>query len=853
MRVPLSWLKDYVDITITAEELAERLTLAGLEVVAIEYIGVPQGKAPEGITVPPSDHLVWARDKIVLGAIREVKPHPNADRLVLAMVDYGAPQLEQVVTGAPNLFPYKGQGPLDPPLLAPYALEGAEVYDGHAEGRQRMILKEKTLRGIPNRSMVCSAKELGLSDDHQGILLLEDIDARPGTPLVDILGDVIFDIDLTPNVARAYSIIGIAREVAALTGQTLREPAYVAEGTGDPIEQQVSVQILNPDLNPRFTAMLIRDVQIKPSPQWLQRRLEAVGVRSINNIVDVTNYVMFETGQPLHAFDYDVLLKRSGGQPPTIITRTARPGEKLTTLDGVERTFDDQVILVCDTAGILSLGGIMGGEESEIQPDTRNVLLEAANWNYINIRRTMFNQKMSSEAGLRFSRGVHPAQAERGLKRAIALMHDLGGGTIARGLIDVYPSSAPAVHVDLPMSEVERLIGIPFQAEDAADILRRLQFTVRVQGDLLHVDVPDHRVDIGTGVIGIADLVEEIARIYGYDRIPNTLIEDMLPAQESNESLVREERARDLLVQAGLREAVNYRLTTPEAEGRLTPPGQTSGWPDVPYVTLANPISADKTVLRHTLLNGLLENLASNQRHHERQKLFEIGSVFLPVKGQPLPDEPRHLALALTGPRHVPGWQDGPEGRKSQPLMDFFDLKGILEALAHGLRIGAITFKPAEHSTFHPGRCAALYLHDRWIGIAGELHPLVREAYELERPTVAAEIEFDGLVADIPLVDRIEPIIMHPAVYQDIALVVNDATPAIDVERVIVQSGGALLREARLFDVYRGDPIPPGKKSLAYALTYQAEDRTLTDQEVARVHQQIVKAAERQLGATLRA
>lgn len=853
MRVPLSWLKDYVDITITAEDLAERLTLAGLEVVAIEYIGVPQGKAPEGVNVPPSDHLVWARDRIVLGAIREVKPHPNADRLVLAMVDYGAPQPEQVVTGAPNLFPYKGKGPLDPPLLAPYALEGAEVYDGHAEGRQRMILKEKSLRGIPNRSMVCSAKELGLSEDHEGILLLEDIDAKPGTPLVDILGDVIFDIDLTPNVARAYSIIGVAREVAALTGQTVREPAYVAEGTGDPIEKQVSVEIRNPTFNPRFTAMLICDVQIRPSPQWLQRRLEAVGVRSINNIVDVTNYVMFETGQPLHAYDYDLLLKRSGGKPPTIITRTSKPGEKLITLDGVERTFDDQVILVCDSAGIIGLGGIMGGEESEIQPDTRNVLLEAANWNYINIRRTMFNQKMSSEAGLRFSRGVHPAQAERGLKRAIALMHELGDGTVSRGMIDVYSSKAPAVHVDLPLSEVERLIGIPFQAEDAADILRRLQFKVKVQGDLLHVDVPDQRVDIGTGVIGVSDLVEEIARIYGYDRVPNTLIEDMLPPQESNESLVREERARDLLVQAGLREAVNYRLTTPEAESRLTPPGQASDWPDVAYVTLANPISADKTVLRHMLLNGLLENLANNQRHHERQKLFEIGSVFLPVKGQLLPDEPRHLAIALTGPRNVPGWQDGPEGRKDQPLMDFFDLKGTLEELAHGLRIATIIFKSEEHSTFHPGRCAGLYLHNRRIGVAGELHPLVREAYELEQPTAAAEIEFDWLVADIPLVERIEPIVSHPAVYQDIALVVNDATPAIDVERVIVQSGGALLREARLFDVYRGDPIPQGKKSLAYALTYQAEDRTLTDKEVAKVHQQIVKAAERQLGATLRA
>lgn len=857
MRVPLSWLKDLVTITISAEELAERLTLAGLEVTEIEYIGVPQGVAPEGITVPPSDHLVWSRDKIVLGAITEVKAHPNADRLVLATVEYGIGKPEQVVTGAPNLLSYKDKGILNPPLLSPLALEGAEVYDGHAEGRQRMILKEKALRGIPNRAMVCSAKELGLGDAHDGILLLEGINAKPGTPLVDILGDVIFDIDLTPNMARAYGIIGVAREVAALTGQTLREPSYAVTEGDQPVEGQLSVEIQNPELNPRFTAMLIRDVTIKPSPQWLQRRLEALGARPINNIVDVTQYVMFELGQPLHAYDYDILLKRSDNQPPQLITRTANSGEKLKTLDGVERTLDDQAVLVCDTKGALGLGGIMGGEESEIQPNTRNVLLEAASWNYINIRRTMALQKMSSDAGLRFSRGVHPAQAERGVRRATELMHQLGDATVARGMIDVYPLKAPAVHVDLPLQQVERMIGILFKAEDVAAVLRRLQFNVIIDGETLHVDVPDHRVDIGTGDVGVADLCEEIARIYGYDRIPNTLIEDMLPPQHNNDSLSREEHARDLLTQAGLRETVNYRLTTPEAESRLTVPGhlagKESGWPNVAYVTLANPIAADKAALRHTLLNGLLENVATNQRHHPRQKLFEIGSVFLPTTGQLLPDEPRHLGIALTGPRDVPGWQDGPDGRKEQKLMDYFDLKGVLESLAHGLRIGILTFQPEAHSSFHPGRCAGVYRNGKRIGVAGELHPLVREAYDLQQLVVAAELEFDPLVADIPLTDALTPIFTHPAVYQDIALVVADKTPTSDVERVIIQAGSELLREVKLFDVYRGDSIPAGKKSLAYALTYQASDRTLTDKEVAKVHQQIVQAAERQLGATLRA
>lgn len=857
MRVPLSWLKDFVDISIGAEELAERLTLAGLEVKHIEYVGVPQGKAPEGITVPPSDHLVWSREKIVLGAIHEVKPHPNADRLVLAIVDVGngATALEQIVTGAPNLYPFKGQGVLNPPLLAPVALEGGEVYDGHAEGRQRMVLKEKALRGIPNRHMVCSAKELGIAEDHEGIMLLEDLNAKPGTPLVDVLGDVIFEIDLTPNLARAYGIIGVAREVAALTGQTLKEPSYAVEQIDTPIESAIEIEIRNPDLNPRFTAMLIKGVQIKPSPQWMQRRLMAVGERPISNIVDVTNYVMFELGQPLHAFDYDVLRRRSNGATPTIITRTATPAETLVTLDGETRTLDEQMILVCDTAGILSLGGIMGGDESKVLDTTTDILLEAASWNYINIRRTMSTLKMSSEAGLRFSRGVHPEQAMRGVRRAAELMRSLGGNTatVLRGVLDVYPRTAPKIHIDLPISEVKRVVGIEIDAESAASILRRLQFEVVADGEVLHVDVPDHRIDISAGEVGLADLCEEIARIYGYDRVPNTLIEDMLPSQANNDELSREEHVRDLLAQAGMREVVNYRLTTPDAEARLTAPGMASGWAGDGYVTLANPIAADKTSMRHTLLNGVMENLALNMRHHPRQLLFEVGSVYLPVKGRQLPDEPRRLTLALTGPRHVYDWQDGPQAGKNQPLMDFFDLKGILDSVTTAMRIGTLTYQTEEHGTFHPGRCAGVYREGKRIGVIGEVHPLVREAYELPQAVSAAELDFDLLVGDIPLVDRLTPIPTQPAVYQDIALVVAEKVSAAEVEQVIVKAGGTLLQGVRLFDVYRGDPVPQGKKSLAYALTYLAPDRTLTDQEVAKVHQGIVKAAERQLGATLRA
>ncbi len=878
MKVPISWLKEYVDITLSIEALAERLTLAGLEVSSIRYIGIPQGEPPEGINLPPSNHLVWDREKIVLGAIREVKPHPDADRLVLAMVDYGGDALEQCVTGAPNLFPYKGQGPLDPPLLAPFAHEGAEVIDGHKNDGARMILKGRKLRGIYNKSMVCSEKELGISDEHEGILLLDWDEfghLPPGTPFQEVLGDAVLDIDMLPNIARAYSIVGVAREVAALTGAELRTPPLDVVAEGPPLAGEVSLDIRAPELNPRFTLALIRDVEIKESPQWVQRRLKLCGMRPINNIVDATNYVMLELGEPLHAFDWDILKRRAAGSPPVIITRLPEPGEHLVTLDGVDHELDDYNILVADTAGALSIGGIMGGLESEIwdpasmsvaedlspeqralfdtRPATTNVLLEAAAWNFINIRRTMQSQKMSSEAGMRFSRGVHPAMAERGLRRCIELMRQITGGVVAQGIIDEYPLPAEVVEVDLPVAEVRRLLGFAITQDEIVRILRSLEFEVTENGDVLHVVVPDHRLDISTGITGQADLVEEIARVYGYDRIPNTVIADALPKQRSNVALEREEALRDALVRAGLREIVTYRLTTPEREALLTPDGAESGWPDVPYVTLANPISADKTVMRHTLLASMLDVVAANARHTDRQLLFEIGHVYLPRDEQLLPDEPARLGIVMTGPRDVPQWQgDGAAG-----VMDFFDLKGVIETVLRDLRIaGEVTFAPVEHNTFHPGRVAMLSIGGREVGVLGEVHPLVRQAFELgmdlDRPVLAAELDLDALLADVELVREIAPVPAQPAVYQDIALVVDETVPAAEVHAVIMRAGGALLEEARLFDVYRGDPIPAGKKSLAYALTYRAPDRTLKDKEVAKVHARIVKAVERQLAAEVR-
>lgn len=877
MRVPLSWLKDYVDITIPVEELAHRLTLAGLEVASLEVIGLPAGDS----ALVSGDHLVWDREKIVIGHIVEIKSHPDADRLVLAVVDSGLGEPETCVTGAPNLYPYKDAGPLDPPLVAPYAREGAEVIDGHKDDGSRMILKPRTLRGIENRTMVCSEKELGISDEHEGILLFES-DAAPGTPLQDALGDVILDIDLTPNLARNYSMLGVAREVAALTGQRVRYPALDIVAEGPPIEGQAAIEIRDPALNPRFILALIRGVTIGPSPEWMQRRLRRAGMRPIDNVVDVTNYVMLETGEPLHAFDYDVLIERAGGRAPTIITRTAEPGEKLTTLDGVERELDPFTELVADTAGALSLAGVMGGLESEVvdaaaedairAQSTTNILLEAASWNFINIRQTLSAQRVRgkeivSEAAARFSRGVHPAQAEVGIRRAIELMRQVAGGEIAEGLIDSYPLPAPVVRVALPLGEVERILGVAYSQDEVSGILESLEFGVeRVGDDALRVTVPDHRLDIGAvndpaheGIaetIAQADLLEEIARISGYDRLPNTLIEDALPPQRTNTALVHEERVRDLLVKAGLQEIVTYRLTTPEREALLVPPGAASNLPDAPYLTLANPISQDKTVLRHTLLAGMLDIAAANLRWRDRLALFEAGSVYLPVEGQALPDEPRRLGIVLSGSRSLPAWQDTPQA--ATPHMDYFDLKGVVEALIDGLHLGEtgnhVRFEPATHSTFFPGRTARLLVGGRGVGTLGELHPLVRARFDLpEQPVLIAEIDLDALLADVPDLYPVRAFANYPAIYQDIAVVVDEGVLAAEVEAVVREAGGGLLRDLRLFDVYRGEQIGAGKKSLAYALTFQADDRTLRDKDADRAREKIVKELREKLGARLRA
>ncbi|MGB2897063.1 MAG: phenylalanine--tRNA ligase subunit beta [Anaerolineales bacterium] len=851
MKVPITWLREFADIELPIPELAHRLTLAGLEVEEIHFVGLPlPEKKVEGHTGRKRSvgtnvtGLAWDPEKVVVGAVLEVMPHPDADRLVLCRLDDGE-QEHTVLTGAPNLFPYKGQGTLTQPLKVAYAREGATLFDGHTAGRETFTLRRAKIRGVESYSMACSEKELGISEEHEGIIILDDV-APLGQPLVEYMGDAVLDIALTPNVARNANILGVAREVAALTGAALKEPSYEVPWKGPSIEGRVSIDIRNPELNPRFVLGLVEGVAVGPSPYWMQLRLQLAGMRPINNIVDATNYAMLEIGEPLHAFDFDVLVERAAGIAPQIITRLPEANERLITLDAVERSLDDFTVLVADTAGALSIAGVMGGAESEVSDKTTRVLLEGAAWNFINIRRTSGSQNLQSEASYRFERGVHPALAERGVKRCLARIQQSAGGEIAHGLVDEYPLPPEPSIVEISPSDVERSLGIRLEIDAIEDILGRLGFEIESKMEKLHVTTPDHRMDIGEGIVGVADLMEEVARIYGYDRLPETMISDEIPPHYSNNALEREEQARNLLAGLGLQEIVTYRLTTPDHETRILPTGTKSD--DRPYIQLENPISVDRMVMRHSLLASVLEIVESNARFQERIAVFEIGPVYLSAEEGELPIEPLKLAIALTGPRTLPSWRD-PAAKE----FDFFELKGILEALFEGLKVKEVEYSPGENPSFHPGKCARIMIDGKQVGVMGELHPLVKERYNFHSfPLLAAELDMEAVIQVIPDSIDVELVKTFPPVYEDLAIVVDEATPAEQVLGVIRKSGGDLLEDVRLFDLYRGGQIEVDKKSLAYALTYQALDRTLTDEEVAGLRKKIVKALEKELDAHLR-
>ncbi len=821
MRVPLSWLNDYVTWDLSAKELAERLTLGGLEVGAIEYVGEE-----------------WDRNKIFVGQVLEVREHPNADRLVLVTVDYGGEEPMEVVTGAPNLKVG------DAGQKVVFAIEGARLIDPYADTLQYKELERTTIRGISSAGMACSEKELGISQDHTGIMIL-DGDAPVGEPLADYWGDVVLDLDLTPNLARCFSIVGVAREVAALTGGERDLPTPTVEAEGARIERQIEIKIEDPDLCPRYSAALIRDIEIGPSPKWMQRRLILAGMRPVNNIVDITNYVMWEMGQPLHAFDYRLLRPEEAGGPPTVIVRRARPGETMTTLDGTERTFTDEMLLITDGQGPVAVAGVMGGEDTEVTEDTVDILLESANFDFISIRRTSQDLKLPSEATQRFGRGVDPELTLPALRRAAELMRTLAAGTVAQGFADAYPNPPETKVIDFKNSEVERLLGIELVPEEVIDILTSLDFECEILPDeppVIRTTVPSYRLDVSIP----ADLVEEVARIYRYDRLPTTLIRDEMPPQEPNMDLRLEERVRDKLVGCGLTEVVTYSLTNMESVADLSPGSEAPDPQD--YVRLANPLSVEHEYMRQTLLNTTLEAVERNLRYLDRVAIFEVAHVYLPQQDEKLPQEPRRLSIALTGPREERSWLTS-----EREMMDFYDLKGILDALCTHLGIEDVEYAPTEHGTFQPGRVAMMFVAGEEVGVLGEVHPVVRDNYDLPEQRVAlAELDLEALLEEAEPLQQFEAPSRMPALKLDLAILVDETVPPDEVEAVIRETGGELLADVILFDVYRGEQLGEGKRSLAYSLTLQAPEETLTTEQAMEQRERIVERLQEAYGAQLR-
>jgi phenylalanyl-tRNA synthetase beta chain len=818
MKVPLSWLGDYVDFSLPVPQLVERLTLAGLEVASVRPIGLP---TPEGVRAKVEESVpVWDKDKVIVACVLSVDKHPNADKLKLVTVDYGGGEPKVVVTGAPNV--QIG----DSGYKVIIGLTGTVYWDGHVTPKALGTLKPTKIRGVPSDAMVMSEFELGISEEHEGIIRLGDDAPEPGTPLADYMGDIVLEIDVLPNMARCLSMIGVAREVAAISGSALRYPPHAVQALGEPVKGSVLVEIEDSKLSARYAAVLLESVKIGPAPTWMQRRLNYAGMRPISNIVDVTNYVMLEWGQPLHAFDYDKLRERAGGKTPTITVRPARSGEKIKTLDGQLRELKPENLVIADSAGPVAIAGVMGGADTEVSDRTTNILLESANFDFVSVRRTMKALDLPSEASVRFSKGIHPETVIPAAERAAELMRQHGGATVRKGIVDCYPAPLPPQVIELSLNEVQRILGMDFPAAEAVRVLRALEFQVKQVGDALTVTVPPHRRDIQEGQ---ADLIEELARIHGYDRLPATLLADELPEQRTNTSLVLEERVRDILATVGLQEVITYSLTTPEREAPL---GLARG----DYVKLLNPITVERAVMRQTVLAGVLDVLAANLRHTEDVSLFEIGPVFIPRPGERLPDEPVRLAIAMTGKRAPEFWS---ESAKSPPL-DFFDMKGVVESLAADLHLPPLTFRKATPAYLHPGKAAEIVIEGRAVGTFGELHPRVAAFYGLEgRMVPAAELHLQASLAVVPARFNYTRVPRFPAALRDIAIELDESVTAERAAAEIRTAGGDLLGGIRLFDVYRGGSIAAGKKSLAYALTYQADDRTLTDKEVDKAHKKI--------------
>ena len=799
MKVPLSWLQEYVEVKLPVEELAQRLTMAGVEVGEVVRLGG------------------W--NDCFVGHVKSVQPHPQADRLTLCRVNTGEEELE-VVCGAPNVA--AGQ-------KICFAAIGAQLFNAHSGKHE--ALKPARIRGVVSQGMICSELELGLGEDHTGIIVLPD-DAPVGKSLDSYLGDTILDLEVTPNRLDCFSVLGVAHEVAALTGGTVREPDLSYPEEGPAVIEQVAISVADPDLCYRYTASLISGVRVGDSPHWLQERLTKAGLRPINNVVDVTNYVMLEYNQPLHAFDIDKLKEK------TIIVRRAKPGEVLVTLDGVERRLNTQTLVIADSHDPIGIGGVIGGANSEIGPGTSSVLLESATFDGYNNRETAQKLGLRTEATVRFEKGLHPELAPIALRRATQLIQQVAGGNVAPGIVDVFPGQQHLPDkVRLTTGRLKKVLGMEVEIGTVEQVLASLGFQTSRQGqDSVEVTVPYWRNDITIE----DDLVEEVVRIIGYDSVPVTMLSTPIPYQQQDTKRLLVELVKDSLAASGMQEIISYPLVGLDDLEKVN--HLDSG---IPPLRVSNPLNTTTEYLRTTLRPSLLSTLTSSQGHGEGPiQLFELGRVFLPHPNE-LPEEREMVAGVLAGLRTEPSWTQASDS------IDFYDAKGVLEDLLERLGITA-EYEPTVDPYFRPGRCAEVRVGSVTLGVMGEIHPDVAGRFDLEiMPTVYFELQLESLLQSIPSEGKqFSRISRFPVATRDLALVVSDEVSAAKVQDIITRH--RLVDHVDLFDIYTGENIPSGTKSLAFHVYFQADDRTLTTEEVNRTLQGLLRTLEREVRASLR-
>jgi phenylalanyl-tRNA synthetase beta chain len=817
MRVPLKWLKAFVDIDLSPQELAHRLTMAGLEVEAIHEVGSG-----------------W--DQVFVGRVLTVAKHPDADRLRLAEVEAGEHQLT-VVTGAPNIAQDQ---------RVALALAGARLIDGHSDTGELRTLKPTNMRGVRSEGMVCSEKELGLSDEHEGILELPH-DAPVGAPLKDYLGDTVLEFEITPNLVHAFSIYGIAREVSAILGRDVGRPSSVDFRSMAPVDPHL-VNVDAPDLCDRYIGVAIEGLEVGPSPQWMVSRLQHAGLRPINNIVDVTNYVMLELGQPLHAFDRNGL---AGGR---IIVRRGGQDEVLETLDHVQRQLTPDMLVIADEQGAIGLAGVIGGVNSEVNDETTSIILEGANFNMTSVRRTSRALKLRTDASARFERGLDPELDGIAIARAVELMLELCSNARITGYIDYYPSPPAPRSLSMPYREIERVLGVDYAQDQILETLSRLEFEPTIQpsqdgnDDTLIVTIPTYRQDVTIA----ADIVEEVARVIGYETLPATLPFGRTAEVQRDPMFQLQRALRRFLAGAGLTEAVTYVTVSEEmlalfATGESDFAGLTRSVPLGSAIRLKNPLQAERPILRTNLVPSLLEAVSANLRHSSSVRLFELARHYFATDPDSLPEERNMLAIVMAGSRE-PLSRYGQTGE-----LDFFDLKGVVEEALGRAQLPPLAFERWKHSSLHPGRTSRICIEGTLVGVIGEIRPDIaaRSGIDDVRVTIA-EIDLDEVLALIP--ERRLGVVApkYLPVEQDFAVVVSKDVPAAQVEKALTAGAGPLLTGIHLFDLYEGPQLGEGRKSLAYRLTFTAPDRALTDQELVKVRSRVEKTLRKQVDGALR-